>query len=202
MKLGDFVEDHDFHDKAKKYLDTKYLDTMVKKFVENEPHILFYLVPANSLDIRTIYPIDLVEKDKLRPICGSNYTHKSQSYILATGTPHGSKPRCSTELKENGVIEAADLSILNNDKTFSSQQFKIKILASIKEYLDILIDVLNVETPIYFSLALNGVDGYKFGNTDRIIQKKNQVYSNIIHDRSEIDELISRLVARISSEFI
>jgi len=140
----------------------------------------------------------MLDKNKLKPIYGFNNVIKSSSHIIAFGdVPVDGKYGSVTELKENGVIEAVDTKILKEGKVFPFPLFINKISASINQYLDILIDDLEVETPIFFSLIINDVKEYEIANQNMrrpIIQKEKLEYYNLIENKRENRRFIKQFI--------
>lgn len=194
------MEVHEFFDNAKNFVDTELTNTLVKRMINDGPRVLLYFIPFDSLNSQNIYPIEQIDKSNLLPICALNHVEKFQTYIISFGGSFQGKPACCTELKNNGIIEAADTSILGNDKIFPLVIFKQKISDSIKRYLDILIGKLQIETPIFFLIVINDVKGYEIKGNG-FMYEENREYPFLIDNTNEIDFLLNTLFDRIKNDF-
>lgn len=191
----------DFFDIAKAHMENRSLNTLAQTFVKEGPNIVIHLIPSNFLSGRPNRNFKEIDKNNLKPICRHTTSLKSESCIISFGGLNfNGKHGCCTELRENGVVEAVDTTILKNNNLLPFHLFIAKISNSLKQYFNILFNDLKIKTPIFFSLVLNNVEEYKIvyknGERRQIIKNKLD-YSTLIEDYSEIEDLLEKLFKRI-----
>jgi hypothetical protein len=193
--------DENFFDKAIDSIKKDSLGTTAKKLVKDGPNIVINLIPESFLSNISYKNYELIHKNDLRPICQFNKSIKQSNNIISFGVPnYGGKHGCCTELTKKGVIEAADTSILKNNM-ISFHSFQKKLVISLKEYLKILLNDLNVKIPIFFSLTINNIKGCEIANSSpKKIQDSELEYYCLIESLDEIDGLIKKLFEQIIND--
>ncbi|MBM4241955.1 MAG: hypothetical protein FJ150_09895 [Euryarchaeota archaeon] len=186
------MEHHEIFEKGEEYVKKRLQNNIVREFVQDGAKIILHLIPVNSFNITYPQKIDNINTDNLQPICGLNKILPFNNSIMAVGQLFNSRPACYTELNSKYIIEAVDMHLLKN-KTLHFSLFKEKISDSVKKYLDILINDLKVDIPIYFSLVFKGAKEYEIldkpGNRPKIQRDR---YQNLIETPTEIDSFLER----------
>jgi hypothetical protein len=131
----------------------------------NSPKVVLHVVPFISFNAGQVYDVTLVERhpQKLPPIdsYGSGRRYNLDR-ILAYSIGLEGKFLSYTQLFKNGMIEAADASMLHllgDRPTIPSSLFEKRLINSLSTYLSLMKD-LSVELPAFVFVSLLDVKGY------------------------------------------
>lgn len=197
------MDENKLFNRSKEFVETRLSLIGTNVPIKEGSKIIIHLIPENSLEDRKSYPIEVIDINELHPIWGAKGQARTASIIRITGGPsiNGKYYSC-IDLDLKGIVEAIDTGILNNDKVFPFPIFEERISNFIRQFFDILINDLKVETSIFFSLILTDIKDYEIYNENLNRPKfhvKIRKYQRIINKMEEVDDLLDRMFDRIKN---
>lgn len=130
--------------------------------------IVLHLVPLISFTPAQIYDLSAVSSDpsKMPPIrsTASYWRYNLDGFLTYSGDQQGVS-RSYTQLFRNGIIEAVESYMLRprvDRPIIPSIAFEESLIRALTDYLSVL-NILNVEPPVFVFLTLIGVKGFSMG---------------------------------------
>lgn len=145
--------------------------------LSNHTKTVLHLLPIVSFELGQNYEIwKVYGSNLLRPIksvYGSRAVYNFDG-LLVHSLLHGNGSNSYLQLYKNGVLEAADASLISpNDLQLGIDtiSYEMKLIESVKNYL-LLLKALRIETPILIFLTLLGIKGYRISIPTRAVRRE------------------------------
>lgn len=128
--------------------------------LNDDAKTIIHIIPINAFNPGQIYELDQINQTNLKLIRG---TTRETRYNLDGIIAYNSDAVINyVQLFRNGIIEAVDEDLTNpnyNGLVIPSGLYEPALMKAIKSYL-IILESLNVETPVFIFISLIGVKGY------------------------------------------
>jgi hypothetical protein len=139
--------------------------------------IALHLIPIAAFSSTQSYDINKITSNhgKMRPMFSSGWSNRYNLDGFLTYSGDEKQSHSYVQLFRNGIIEAAETSMLEPNKHglhIPSGVYEQELIGSLREYLSLL-ETLTVEPPIFVFLTLLGVKGYWMA-TDRSIVRAHE----------------------------
>jgi hypothetical protein len=153
----------------------RFRQDRISNIVANETPVLLpdtakialHLIPITAFSSAQSYEINKISSNpgKMRPMFSSGWSNRYNLDGFLTYAGDAKQSHSYVQLFRNGTIEAVETSMLepNNHRLYiPSVLYEHELINSLSDYLSLL-ETLTVEPPIFASLTLLGVKGYRMG---------------------------------------